>query len=79
MYIQNNRMGDAPAAKWRGVDFRPPVSREFTVPWLTSFLTISILPSLHASNKSGLSTIASGPGLSILSDYAPTNKKRNYN
>jgi hypothetical protein len=40
-----------PAAKWRGEDFRPAVSFEFTLWQFTSFFTLFKSPFLHASKK----------------------------
>ena len=41
-----------PAAKWRGDDFLPAVSRALTFCGVTNFLTLVTSPFLHASNRS---------------------------
>lgn len=52
MCFWRNKKKRLPAAKWRGVDFRPAVSLAFTVCELINFFTLIISPVLHASNNS---------------------------
>ena len=40
-----------PAAKWRGVLFRPVTSLELTFPGVANCLTAAVSPVLHASNR----------------------------
>ena len=47
-----------PAAKCNGVDFRPAVSRAFTVCDVISFFTLTRSPVLHASNRSRSGSLA---------------------
>lgn len=51
-----------PAAKCRGVDFRPAVSLAFTVVGVTNFLTRAISPTLQASNSSLRGSLLLGNG-----------------
>lgn len=46
------RKKNLPAAKCRGVDFLPAVSRAFTDCCVTNFFTLIRFPVLHASNNS---------------------------
>lgn len=60
LHIFEEFMHFIPAAKWRGVDFRPAVSLAFTVCGVINFFTRLTSPTLQASNNSRSGSLGAG-------------------